>query len=231
VWEARTLNNRADLEVALGAISRAERDVLAAQALFREAGQELEEVHTLHNRGRIAFRRGDMPATFGLLHEAALRYEALGVEQPELAIDRCLAYLSAGLTGEASDVVRTALSDHPGQPTQRAELLLMAAHAALADGDPAEALSHARAAGEEFRRQQRPWWELQADLASVRARHALGTCLSTRRSRWGNGSRRRGRRTHRWPSSSPRGWRRHREPVPAATCSRSPRAAGTVARP
>jgi hypothetical protein len=115
-----------------------------------------------------------MPAAFALLHEAAARYDALGVEQPELAIDRCLAFLAAGLTGEAVDVVRTALAEHPGQPTQRAELELMAAHAALADGRPAEAVEHAASAARAFGRQQRPWWELQAELASVRARYALG---------------------------------------------------------
>ncbi len=176
VWEARTLNNRAEVHLAVGAVGRAERDVEAAQVLFRTAGQELEEVHTVHNRGLVVFRRGDMPATFALLHEAARRYDALGVQQPELAIDRCVAFLSAGLTGEAVEVVRRALADHPGQPTQRAELELMAAQAALADGDPAGAREHARSAGRSFRRQQRPWWELQAELAAVRARFADGSC-------------------------------------------------------
>ncbi|HET6562880.1 MAG TPA: CHAT domain-containing protein [Marmoricola sp.] len=176
VWEARTLNNRADLHLALGAVSRAEHDVVAAQALFRQAGQELEEVLTVHNRGLVAFRKGDMPAALALLDEAARRYEALGVDEPELAIDRCVAYLAAGLTAEAVEVVGTALAEHPGQPTQRAKLELMAAQAALADGDAVRALEHARSAGRSFRRQQRPWWELQAGLASVRARSALGSC-------------------------------------------------------
>ena len=173
VWEARALNNRADVHLALGAVARAERDLGAARVLFRSTGQQLEEVRALHNSGLVAFRKGDMPATLALLDEAAARYAELGVDQPELAIDRCLALLAAGLTEDAEDAVRTALEERPVQPTRRAELQLMLATAALANGDANRALQNAQAAHRLFVRQQRSWWELQAELACVRARFAL----------------------------------------------------------
>jgi tetratricopeptide (TPR) repeat protein len=173
VWEARALNNRANVHLALGAFVRAERDLAAARALFRSTGQQLEEVHALHNSGIVAFRKGDMPTTLALLDQAAGRYAELGVNLPELAIDRCLAFLAAGMPQDAEEAVRAALEERSVQPARRAELLLMLASAALANGDARRALENAQVARRLFDRQQRSWWELQAELTCVRAQFAL----------------------------------------------------------
>lgn len=174
VWEARALNNRGNIQIALGAVSRAERDVLQAETLFRSAGQDLEAVHTQHNRGVIAYCKGDLPTALSLYDEAGSRYAELGVESSDLAVDRCVAYLAAGLPGDARAAASTALREYSLQPRARAELTLMLANAALADGDPRAALTSASEARRLFHRQRRDWWEVRADLVIGRARFASG---------------------------------------------------------
>jgi tetratricopeptide (TPR) repeat protein len=174
LWEARALNNRSRVHVLRGALARADRDLDRAQVLFRETGQELEAVHTVHNRGVVAFYRCDLPRALTLYERAAQRYADLSAPAPELAYDRCDAYLAAGLTAEAVDVVDRALAERSIRPVLRAELLLAGANAALADGDPVAALTRARQARLLFRRQARPWWQNRAELIIVRARSARG---------------------------------------------------------
>jgi tetratricopeptide (TPR) repeat protein len=174
VWEARLLNTRADVHLAQGSLARAEHDVRRAQDLFRAAGQELEVVLTVHNRGVIAYCRGDLPSALALYDEAARGYADLGVSSPDLAFDRCTAYLAAGLTTEAVEVVAAAVAAPALQPLMRAELLLIGSTAALADGRTDLALAQAREARRLFRRQDREWWEVRAELAVVRARRAAG---------------------------------------------------------
>ena len=174
LWQARVLNNRALIHVARGSLARAERDIVEAEGLFEDIGQDLEALYALHNRGIIAFCRGDLPATLRLLDSAATRYDALSVQEPELAFHRCQAFLAAGLTSEAVAVVEDALAQPAIQPVRRAELLYVAAVAALADGVPEASLARAREARGLFRRQGRTWWELRAELVMLRSRRALG---------------------------------------------------------
>jgi tetratricopeptide (TPR) repeat protein len=174
VWEARVLNTRADIHLAQGSLARAEHDVRRAQELFRAAGQELEVVLTVHNRGVIAYCRGDLPSALRLYDEAARGYADLSVSSPDLAFDRCTAFLAAGLTSEAVEVVAAAVAAPALQPLMRAELLLIGSAAALADGRTGLGLGQAREARRLFRRQDRDWWEVRAELAVVRARRAGG---------------------------------------------------------
>ena len=174
VWEARALTNRGLIHLARGALGRAERDILRAEEMFQAAGQELEAVDALENRGQIAFWRGDIPRTLSLYDEAARRYARISPAPPELAVDRCVALMAAGLASDALEVVEQALTESAIQPRSRAELLLAAANAALAAKDPAKALIAARKARSLFRRQGREWWEMRADLVIVRARRDSG---------------------------------------------------------
>ncbi len=174
VWEARTLNNRASVEMALGAVARAEGDVERAEELFLAAGQDLEAVHALHNRGVLAYLRGDLPRAFALFDAAAVRYALLEAPSSDLVMDRCTALLAARLTRDAVELARQALAGSDLQPRHRAELQLMLASAALAHGDAATATAAARAARDSFRRAGREWWVLRADLALVQARYEAG---------------------------------------------------------
>jgi tetratricopeptide (TPR) repeat protein len=174
LWEARALNNRARIHFLRGALARADQDLGRAEALFRSTGQELEAVQPLHNRGVVAYYRCDLPRALTLYEHAARRYADLSVSAPELAYDRCDAFLAAGLTSEAAGVVDQALAEPSVRPLIRAELLLGGANAALAGGDPAKALTQARQARLLFRRQSRQWWQARAELTVVRARSNQG---------------------------------------------------------
>jgi tetratricopeptide (TPR) repeat protein len=177
IWAARALTLRGLLQLARGATDRADRDFDAAEQLFTTTGQEHDSAVAVHNRGLVAFRAGDLPAALRHLDEAGRRYLALGTPMPELSMDRCAVLLAAGLSRDALDEADSAISRLEmlrGQATRRAELLLMAARAALAAGDPVVAEVRASAAGRLFAAQRRDWWSAHSRLLLLQSRLACG---------------------------------------------------------
>ncbi len=174
VWEARSLNNRCLVHLGLGSLARAERDAIRAEDLFIGAGQELEAVQACQNRGEIAYRRGDLPEALRLLDLAGRRYAALGVRPPELTVGQSSVLLSAGLASDALRITTEALDQVDLQPSRRAELLFVAATAALAADDPERGEGYARQAYRMFQAQQRAWWSLHSRLVQLRCEFAEG---------------------------------------------------------
>ncbi|MEO5851206.1 MAG: CHAT domain-containing protein [Nocardioides sp.] len=174
LWRARALNIRGDTQIHLGDVAGAERDFGQAADLFESLGHDLDVAYTVQNRAMVALVAGDLPTALARYAEASDSYERLGEVIADLAVDRCLAYLAAGLASEAVEVVETALSRPHVQPRHRAELLLMRANAALAAGDPRKAAESAVSARRMFRQQQRDWFELRAELTSLSARRING---------------------------------------------------------
>jgi len=177
VWEARSLIHRADIFLALGLPGRAGPDYARAEEMFAVNGQEFEYAKARHSLGLLALARGDLPETLAYFDEAGNRYDALGENLPDLAIDRCWALLAAGLAAEAAQEAGTALSQLPpggGIAYKKAELLFAAATAALAAGIPADARQRASQARRLFRTQQRVVWEARAGLVLAQARYAVG---------------------------------------------------------
>jgi len=174
-WEARALDIRGLVYLALGATARADTDFALAEQLFAASGQDWESSLARHNRGLVAFACGDLPTALVFLDEAGARYDALGTPMPDLAIDRSAVLLAAGLVQdafrEADDAARLMGKDG-GQATKRAELLFAAATAALAAADPLVALQRAQRARQLFRAQQRDWWAVRAEFVIVQARYA-----------------------------------------------------------
>jgi hypothetical protein len=141
------------------------------------SGQELEYAKARHNRGLTALIRGDLPEALAYFDEAGNRYDALGENILELAIDRCSALLDAGLAEEAAQETDTALGRLPPKGRigyRQAELLFAAANAALAAGRPADARQRARQARRQFQTQHRALWEARASLVLAEARYAAG---------------------------------------------------------
>ena len=177
LWEARSLTIRAHVLLGLGLPRRASADFARAEELYATSGQELEYAKARHNRGLVGLIRGDLPEALTYFDEAWNRYDALGVNIPELAIDRCSALLAAGLAAEAAHEADTALSRIPqegGTAYKTADLLFAAATAALAAGNTASARERARRARRLFRTQQRAIWEARATLVLAEARYAAG---------------------------------------------------------
>ncbi|MGH3178212.1 MAG: CHAT domain-containing protein, partial [Streptosporangiaceae bacterium] len=177
VWEARSLTHRAEVFIGLGLPGRAAADHARAEELFATSGQEFEYAKARHNSGCVALIRGDLPQALTYLDEAGSRYDELGEDFSEAAIDQCSALLAAGLAAEAAERADSALSQLTaggGIAYKRAELLFAAATAALAAGHPAEARQRAAQARRLFRTQGRPHLEARASLVLAEARYAAG---------------------------------------------------------
>ncbi len=173
IWEARALVQRAQCSLALGSVrAAATADLERAETLYTANGQELETADTVMLRGLVSFRFGDLPPALACFDEAADRYAALGVSEPDLAVYRCAVLSAAGLAADAlreADAAIGQLAEVGGRPTKRADLLLVAAEGALAARDAAAAIDRASEAAQLFGRQGRRWWRAQARLARVRA--------------------------------------------------------------
>ena len=86
-WLARALTARGLVYIAVGAPGRADADLVAAQRLFAETGQDLESAHVVLDRALCAFALGNLPTALAHLDEAAARYRPLNVPTPALTIE------------------------------------------------------------------------------------------------------------------------------------------------
>ncbi len=177
VWEARAVNHRAMAQLALGAVTRADRDYARAEELFSRAGQRLEYASARHDRAATAFARGDLPAALALLDDAQNVVDELGVFEPELLVTRVQVLLAASLNRDALRVADEAVARSVrlrGSLTRRGELLLAAALAASASGDPGTAAARSGEALRMFRSQQRGGWAARAELVLLGSRFDAG---------------------------------------------------------
>lgn len=175
VWAARALTLRGHVQLALGAVQAADADFRTAQDMLGPTRQEHDSAVAVQNRGVAAFRTGDLPAALALLDEAERSFHSLGTPMFDLVGDRCAVLLAAGLARDAlehADGGLRLLARLRGQATRRAELLLIAARAALQSGDPATAGERAGEARRLFARQHRAWWSEHARLIVLQAEHA-----------------------------------------------------------
>ncbi|MFC4585137.1 CHAT domain-containing protein [Sphaerisporangium corydalis] len=177
IWTARALTLRGLVHLASGSTDQADRDFVAAERLWDRTHQDHDRAVAVWNRGGAAFRSGDLPTALRHMDEAARRFEALGTPAFGLSIDRCDVLMAAGLAEEAlqeADGATAHLERMRGQSTTRAELLLAAAKAAIAAGDPDTAVTRAWAAIRLFASQRREWGEAHARLVLFRSRVATG---------------------------------------------------------
>ncbi|TMR91539.1 CHAT domain-containing protein [Nonomuraea basaltis] len=176
VWAARALTLRGHVCLALGSVAQADADFRTAQRMFGTTSQDHDSAVAVQNRGVAAFRTGDLPAALALLDDAERRFKELGTPMFDLIADRCAVLLAAGLAREALDQAEDGLrllARMRGQATRRAELLLIAARAALPAADPATARRRAAEAHRLFAGQRRTWWAAHARLILIQADFAL----------------------------------------------------------
>ncbi len=181
LWEARGLNNRSVVHLAMGAHTLADADARRAEPIFVELGQLLESAHCLHNRAHAAHARGDLPAALVLMDDVAQRYgQTLGLLPVDFTIDHTNMLVTAGLATEARTLLGPVL-DGEVPRAKEAELLLTAARAALADEDTDVAISHAVHASGVFARQHRPRWAQRATLLALQAESLAAAASGTPR--------------------------------------------------
>ena len=172
--EARLRANRGVLHLYRGAYNPAESDLLRAEELFGELGQELNTAIVWHNLGCVAAGLGDAPAALARFERAERLYEKHRRPPATLWMDRCEFALSMGLAVEAVDAAEQAVEElhRMRQPADLAEARLLLAQSRLLDGDPVRALAIADQAARAFVRQRRPRW------ASLARYTVLQACLA-----------------------------------------------------
>jgi CHAT domain-containing protein/tetratricopeptide (TPR) repeat protein len=177
LWTARAMTARGLAYHAMGMPARADAAFAEAETSFAETSQVLESIYMVHNRALIAYSINDIPAALSYFAEAASRYEPLDVLVPDLTVDRCTVLLAAGLADDAlaeADATVDEIDRVHGQPTKKAELLLVAATCALAAAQPQTALDRVQAAHRMYRSQHNSWRLAGARLVLVQAKFATG---------------------------------------------------------
>ena len=174
LWVARALTARGLAITRWDCLRRADADFAAAESLLAETNQVLESIYMVHNRALVAFSLNDIPAALAYFDEAAARYEPLNVLVPDFAVDRCVTLLAAGLARDAlaeADAAIAEIDQQHGQSTKKAELLLIAASAALAAAQPQTAVDRAQAAYRLFRAQRSSEYLARTRLVLARAKY------------------------------------------------------------
>ena len=177
IWLVRALSIRGTVLLAMGQAAMADRDFAEAELLCAATDQHHDMAVAIENRGLAAYRSGDVPAALSHFEEAARRYTDLGTPMYVLHVERSGLFLMAGLAQDAlaeADKAIKVIEQTRGQPIRRAELLLSAARAALAAGDPQASAARAGEAAKVFARQRRDWWRTHAKYVHCQARFAAG---------------------------------------------------------
>ncbi len=169
--QARLHANRGVLHLYRGAFSAAESDLVRAEELFVELGQDLNTAIVWHNLGCVSASRGDAPTTLARFERAEREYEKHRRPPATLAMDRCEFALSMGLAAEATATAEQAIAEFERlrRPADLAEATLLLAQARLLGGDPIRARAAATEAARAFGRQRRPRWAALARYAELHA--------------------------------------------------------------
>ena len=170
VWEARALNLQGLADVKLGRLESAEEAFERCGELSLSEGSGFEAATSVHNMGWVSFLRGELPQALEQYAEASAQFDALGVTSVELVLDRATAYLAGGLADDALAVVEEALVARPLAPSERSDLLVAVAQAALVAGEHERAIAAADEGAALLRRQSREVHRLGADLIALTAR-------------------------------------------------------------
>jgi len=177
LWQARAVNHRAMLYLALGAVAQADRDYARSEELFSASGQQGEYAYARMERGLAAQAQGDLPRALTLLDQAQDMFTVLDVFEPDLAVSRSAVLLAAGLPRDAlhtSEMALTQLADQRGAAASRAALTHLAAQAAMADGDLGTAGRRAQEALRYYQRQNHPHSADRARLVLLQTRVRSG---------------------------------------------------------
>ncbi|MGV1008956.1 MAG: CHAT domain-containing protein [Dermatophilaceae bacterium] len=179
LWEGRCYVHLSWARWMLGQPKEAERDALLAERLLLAAGQHQEAAWVLNNLAYYTFYSGDLPGALALVDAAEHRFAEAGPVPPHPAETRCRILLTAGLAPEALETAVTVAADPTVPPHIRAELLLVAAAAALALGDTGRSTDLADEAIAACAAQRRESWLTRARF--VRAQALAGSGRAERR--------------------------------------------------
>jgi tetratricopeptide (TPR) repeat protein len=169
VWRARATNLEGLVLVTVGQLDAAVAAFEEFGRLSAAMGDHGAVATSVHNLGWVAKVSDDLPLALARYAEASARYEAIGTTSVDLVTDRADAFLAGGLASDALVVCQEAAAGSL-LPTERADLLVSLAGAALAAGDPEQAADAAQEASRLLRSQGRDTHRVRADLVALSAR-------------------------------------------------------------
>ena len=167
------LLNRGSLNLELGRIDAARRDLVECRERAAALGDGLLQFKAGHNLGYLEFLAGDLPRALALMAEAAAPEH--GGSPAVSWLDRAQVLLEAGLVTEADSFLARAQDLFARSRLARdlAQVELDRARCALLTGRPDDALVLARRARSRFARRGNASWTPQAELVVLRARLAV----------------------------------------------------------
>jgi hypothetical protein len=188
-WVWRVLSNRAVVQGQRLELTAAEADLREAAQLCERLELRTFAAYTRQNLGWVATLAGDVPAALGYLDDAERRLRALDSQTGVVLRDRAELLLSVYLVAEARVAAEEAIAalEHEHRYNVLPEARLLLARAATLDGDPALAVTQARRAAHEFRRQGRAEWYAAARLAVLMSGDESGRSHAARSGRNGSG--------------------------------------------
>ena len=169
---ARLYLNRGNVYLQRSTVDPAEHDFALAFEHARRADLDQIAAKALHNRGYVRLLRGDL---VGALDDMAAARPTLAPLSPlNLAVcdmDRAEVLLAAGLTEDASEVLRTAgqALGRQRMRQQQGEAELVLARLQLVSGDTRLAQATARSAVRRFEAQGSSTWVLRAQVVVLAA--------------------------------------------------------------
>jgi tetratricopeptide (TPR) repeat protein len=171
VAEAHLCNDRGLLHCRRGELGAAEACLCDAERLYDTAGCRDLVTNTRQNLAVVAARRGDVAAALALFDQADAYFAELDRVDSIGLYDRCESLLAARLVAEARETAQRAIEalQEEGREGYVAEVRLVAAEAALLDGDGRAARAAADGARRSFSRQGRRTWVALARHLSLRA--------------------------------------------------------------
>ncbi|MGI5164046.1 CHAT domain-containing protein [Spirillospora sp. CA-253888] len=171
---AKLLTNLGLIQALQGVLCGAEAALTEAIQVSETAGLPHQSAVAASNLALVVSRRGDLPRALHLFASAEPRLT--GVRAAQCRIDQAETLVIAGLPREARRLLTTALADvdEHGYACDKADALLLLAHAELADGEPERAAAAAERARAAFSAQGRTGWTLPAEHLLLRVRWAAG---------------------------------------------------------
>ncbi|GLZ28859.1 CHAT domain-containing protein [Lentzea sp. NBRC 105346] len=172
----RAILNRGVLQAERLEFEAATRDLMEADRLARQLGNDLVVGIIAQNLGFVASQRGDVPVALEYLERAEQIIVTHGGQVASVLQDRAELLLSVGLVTEARLAAQRAVAafEASGRQLKVPELRLLLALTALFSGDWAAAAEQSGAALRQFTRQGRDRWAALARLAGLRAELGAG---------------------------------------------------------
>ncbi len=174
---SQLLLNRGSLALEIGSLAAAEEDFCRCEAEALEVGRVVIAQKARHNRGHLAFLRGDLPTALRLMGSPVSVDDPTGavadlLRDPIVAIDRARALVEAGLWAEADDLLAGAVADlaRAERSQDEGEARLAWSRVALLSSDLDLASEQADLAARCFERVGNPRWRRRATMTSLAVR-------------------------------------------------------------